>query len=331
METGWGALLMLAAVLLVAGCHQGPPAVKVRLAGAQIPVELVESWLRDAKSPAFFTEQVTPVYLSQHGFENLARGECDLACTDRTITPRELALFAERPGLTAHGAGGEASGQAADGGARASRPPSATADGQAAASRPPLAARRVAFYGYALYVHASNPLDSVFARHLRLIFQKRITDWQQLAGEQVPQCQGPINLYGPSKETRAGMVLSPIANIWFANPTWRVFDSDTEIVAQVAADPLGLGFAGIGHDDAGVRYLGLRMEERGPPAFPSLEEVETERYGLAKLIYVYYLEPPSPAVQAALDYLFSDAGRRAIEGTNLWAIPLERATVPLPP
>ncbi|MEW6197069.1 MAG: substrate-binding domain-containing protein [Planctomycetota bacterium] len=317
LRAGWGALLMLAAVVLVTGCHQGPPAVKVRLAGAQIPVELVESWLRDAKSPAFFTEQVTPVYLSQHGFENLARGECDLACTDRTITPRELALFAERPGLAAHGAREEASGQAADGGVRA--------------SRPPLAARRVAFYGYALYVHASNPLDSVFARHLRLIFQKRITDWQQLAGEQVPQCQGPINLYGPAKETRAGMVLSPIANIWFANPTWRVFDSDTEIVAQVAADPLGLGFAGIGHDDAGVRYLGLRMEERGPPAFPSLEEVETERYGLAKLIYVYYLEPPSPAVQAALDYLFSDAGRRVIEGTDLWAIPLERATVPLSP
>lgn len=290
---GWGAALLLAAMVLVTGCHQGPPAVKVRLAGAQIPVELVESWLRDAKSPAFFTEQVTPVYLSQHGFENLARGECDLACTDRTITPRELVLFAERTG--------------------------------------PLAARRVAFYGYALYVHPSNPLDSVFARHLRLIFQKRITDWQQLAGEQVPQCQGPINLYGPAKETRAGMVLSPIANIWFANPTWRVFNSDAEIVGQVAADPLGLGFAGIGHDDAGVRYLGLRMEERGPPAFPSLEEVETERYGLAKLIYVYYREPPSPAVQAALDYLFSDAGRAAIEGTDLWAIPLERATVPLPP
>jgi phosphate transport system substrate-binding protein len=261
--------------------------VEVRLAGAQIPVELVESWLHEANSPAFVTTQVTPVYLSQHGFENLARGECDLACTDRTITPRELEQFGDHP----------------------------------------VRGQRVAFYGYALYVHPSNPLDSVFARHIRLIFQKRIKDWSELGGDAIPQLEGPIRLYGPPKSTRAGMVLSPLANIWFAEPTWEVLDSDAEVAAKVAEDPLALGFASIGHDQQ-VRYLGLRMERRSAPSFPSLEEIESERYGLAKLIYVYYTEPPSPAVQAVLDFLFSDAGQAAIEGTDLWAVPPDRASVP---
>ncbi len=274
--------------LMLTACAPVEPGMRVHLAGAQIPVELVESWLADARSPRFVVEHVSPVFMSQHGFENLAAGQCDLACTDRPVSARELERFGDRQ----------------------------------------VVGRRVAFYGYALYVHASNPLDSIFARHLRLVFQRRIKDWSELAGAQIPQLAGPINLYGPPKSSRAGMVLAPIADIWFAEPTWQVLESDAAIVARVAEDPLGLGFASIGYDGEGVRYLGLRMERQSPPAFPSLEEIESERYGLAKVIYVYYVDPPSPVVRRVLDYLFSEPGRVAIEATNLWAIPADRSHVP---
>jgi phosphate transport system substrate-binding protein len=264
--------------------------LRLNLAGAQIPVEMVASWLGDSKEPVFVTEQIQPVFMSQHGFESLVAGRCDLACTDRPITARELEKFGDRP---VHG-------------------------------------QRVAFFGYALYVNASNPLDSIFSKHVRLVFQKRIRDWSELVGEQIPQLQGPISLYGPEKSTRAGMVLSPLARIWFADASRKVLGTDKAIVDAVADDPLGLGFASIGYDDERVRYLGLRMERQSPPAFPSLEEIESERYGLAKLIYVYYTEPASPAVQAALDYLFGDAGARAIESTDMWPVSPERSTVPAP-
>lgn len=273
----------------LAGCrtYESRPGGEIRLGGAQIPVELVQNWLRAAKSHGFATTQVAPVYLSQHGFENLARGECDLACADRIITPRELGDFAGRE----------------------------------------LRGCRVAFYGYALYVHPDNPLDAIFARHMKMVFEKRITDWHELAGDELPQCQGPIKLYGPQKGTRAGQVLAPLARIWFANATWTELETDADIIAAVAADPLALGFASIGYDE-GVRYLGLRMERRGRPAFPSLEEIESERYGLAKVIYLFYLAPPSPVVQAVLDYLWSAEGSAAIEATDVWPIQPERAALP---
>lgn len=287
-------LSLVAALLLTVvatGCAiSAPPSAKITLGGAQIPVELVQSWLQAAKPPRFFAEQVAPVYMSQHGFENLARGECDLACTDRPITIRELPQFGNKK----------------------------------------VNGRRVAFYGFALYVNRENPLDAIFSRHVRLVFQKRIKDWKELAGEQLPQWEGPIKLYGPVKSTRAGMVLSPLANIWFAEPTWEVLSSDAEIIEKVAGDPLALGFASIGHDGEGVRYLGLRLERRAEPSFPSLEEIESERYGLAKLIYIYYTEPANPAVQSVLDYLFSDEGRIAMEGTDVWAVAPERSVVPPP-
>ena len=211
MSVKRGFALVLAIGLLAAGtagCHvpERHGGGKVALGGAQIPVELVQSWLYAARSYGFAATQVPPVYLSQHGVENLARGECDLACTDRLITPRELEQFGDRE----------------------------------------VVGYRIAFYGYALYVHPDNPLDAVFAGHLKMIFRQRITDWHQLAGEQIPDWQGPIQLYGPPKGTRAGQTLAPLASIWFADATWTELESDAEIVAAVAADPYALGFASIG-------------------------------------------------------------------------------------
>lgn len=271
------------------GCHSPAPRPggAVRLGGAQIPVELVRSWLQDARSYSFSAQQVMPVYLSQHGFEKLARGECDIACTDRRVGKPELPQFEGRT----------------------------------------LQGYRVAFYGYALYVHPDNPVDSIFATHLKMVFRQRITDWHELAGEKIPDWQGPIQLYGPPKGTRGGQVLAPLARIWFAEATWTELDSDAEIVAAVAEDPYALGFASIGFDQA-ARYLGLRMERNSPPAFPSLEEIETERYGLAKVIYLYHVDPPSPSVQAVLDYLRGDEGHAAIEASDIWPVPVERTALP---
>jgi ABC-type phosphate transport system substrate-binding protein len=283
---------LLGAVLTLAGCGaRQPAAVQVSLAGAQIPVELTQSWLQAARPARFSVEQVPPVFLSQHGFENLAAGHCDIACTDRLLTANERRdLFGERS----------------------------------------IAGRRVAFYGYAFYVGAGNRLDAIFTRHVRLVMQRRIRDWSELAGDQIPDMQGPIRLIGPPKSTRAGMVLSPLARIWFAEPTWEVLETDAQVVAEVAQDPLAMGFASIGYDGEGVRYLGLRMDRAGPPAFPSIEEIESERYGLAKVVYLYYMEPPAGDVAQVLEYLLSLPGREAIEETKLWAVPAERAAVPVP-
>jgi len=283
----------LLAVLAVsaAGCSTTRlPGGPVSLGGAQTSVELVDSWLRDAKSYAFHPTQVMPVYLSQHGFQNLLKGECDIACTDRLITSREVEQFGDRQ----------------------------------------VQGYRVAFYGYALYVNRENPLDSILAKHAKLVFQQKIKDWKELAGEQIVNWEGPIELYGPPKSSRGGQILGPMAKIWFADATWTVVDSDREIVDRVAADPYALGFASIGYDNDQVRYLGLRMDRAGAPAFPSLEEIEAEKYGLARVIYIYYITPAKPAVQAVIDYLLSDEGRTAIEGTSLWAVPPERTPAPAP-
>lgn len=278
-------------LFLLAGCIQTAPALRITLAGAQIPVELVESWLHDARDAGdgatrFDVHKLGPVYLAQNGFENLQKSAADAAVTDRPIGKNERAAFGDRR----------------------------------------IQGWRVAFYGYALYVHPSNKLDSIFAGHLRYLLQKKANDWKELVGAGDPLA-GPIRLIGPEKSSRGGEILLRQANIWFDKPTWEAKRSDAEIIDAVAADPLALGFAGIGLD-RGVRYLGLRMDRNDPPSMPSLEEIESERYGLAKVIYVYHADPPTPAIAAMLDYLFSPAGTAAMRSTDVWPLARERGKMP---
>lgn len=276
--------MCIALLPIITGCTSpGPAPVPIRLAGAQIAVELVDSWLTASRAQPFQATQVHASF-SDRGFQSLLDGTCDLACTDRVIGKRELAEFGARK----------------------------------------VEGRRVAFYGYALYINPANPLDSIFAGHLKLIMRGQVTDWKQLAGEQIKGLEGPIHVYGPRKSTRGGDVLARQANIWFADPTWTVIETDQGVIEKVRQDPFALGFASVGYDQ-GVRCLGLREERYKSPAYPSLEEIESERYILAKVIYIYSVVPPSPAVEAVCDYLYSSAGREAIESTRLWPVDSARA------
>lgn len=195
------------------------------------------------------------------------------------------------------------------------RPP---ADAELRAFTRRIAGRRVGFYAYALYVHPSNPIDSAFARDIGPAFAGK-RGWKDLGGE-----DAPIRLFGPSKSSRGGLILCREARIFMAKAPWQVCERSDEVIAAVASDPTGLGFAEVGHD-RDARYLGIRMSRNGPPVFPSLEAIEHGDYPLAELVYVYYTEPARPAVMAALDYLFSDAGREALRATRVWPIPIERA------
>ncbi len=283
----------LAALLSAAGCQttERTPVYALTLAGAQISTDLVASWLDMSEQAEFVVTKRWPLRHAQDGFHALATGECDLACVDRRPGEKERTAFGDQP----------------------------------------IGGRRLGIRGLALYVHDQNRLDAIFAGHLRMILRGDVTTWEPLAGDQIPDLTGQIRLYARGKDTLAGMQLAQMAGIFMATPPWTVCESDAEVVARVWEDPAALGFAAIGYDGDGVRYLGLRMERAGDAAFPSLEEIEAERYGLAQVIQVYFAQPPSAAVEAALEYLRSDVARARMAATEVFAIPVERSAFTVTP
>ncbi|MCA9245129.1 MAG: substrate-binding domain-containing protein [Phycisphaerales bacterium] len=273
-------LVVLATISLAGGCAPGREIHAVRLSGGHMPTELVQGWLEHCSDPVFRLSRVGSITFSIDGFERLAKGECDLACVDRPISPRELEAFAEVP-----------------------------------------IGRRVGFYGFALYVNPSNPVDSLFAKHLKMILRGEIKDWSEIGGE-----AGPIRLIGPQRATRGGRLLLGQAGIFFDKEPWEAIDSDAGIVDAVAADPQALGFAAVGYVGP-ARYLGLRLERAGEAVLPSLEAIEKDRYPLAKVIYVYHRADADAGPREAVRYLFSPRGQVALENAGIAPIPFERSAV----
>ncbi len=263
---------------LAGGCAPGREIHAIRLSGGQIPTDLVDTWLGQCKDPVFRLSRVGPSAFSIDGFERLAAGECDLACVDRPLTPRELADFPTTP-----------------------------------------IGRRVGYYGFALYVHPSNPVDSLFAKHLKMILRGQISDWSEIGGD-----AGPIRMLGPQRATRGGRLLLGQAGIFFDKEPWQALQPDTAIVDAVAGDPLALGFAAVGYDGS-ARYLGLRLEREGEAVLPSLEAIEADRYPFAKVIYVYHRADAGANVEEAVRFLFSPAGRAALDRAGISPIPFERS------
>ena len=166
---------------------------------------------------------------------------------------------------------------------------------------------RVAAHAFALYVHPRNPIRSLTASQVRQIYRREVTQWSSLGwGE-----GGSINLYGPPRRSAGGELLTGIANLFLAESAWKSFDQPQAVVAAVANDPDGLGFAPLG-TDGGVRSLALASYEYDPPVEATYESVMANKYLLGKLVYVWSSNPPPEAVEVLMDWLFSEAGAAQI-------------------
>ncbi|HUW81698.1 MAG TPA: substrate-binding domain-containing protein [Phycisphaerae bacterium] len=166
---------------------------------------------------------------------------------------------------------------------------------------------RVAVRAFALYVHPSNPIRSLTANQVKQIYRREATQWSSLGWAD----GGSINLYGPPRRSAGGELLMGIAKSFIGRPPWESFDQPQAVLAAVADDPDGLGFAPLGLDGA-VRTLALASYKDDPPVEATDESVMANKYLLGKLVYVWSANPPAEPVKVFMDWLFSEAGAAEI-------------------
>lgn len=125
------------------------PDQELRLAGAQIPVELVESWAQRCRSIPFRVERVGKIRFSHDGFRALVKGQANVACTSSTI-----AWYDAKDYIEAHG-------------------------------HLPVG-WRVAWDAYAVYVHPDNPVRHMEVKQFRDILRSKIKNWAAVDGPSGP-------------------------------------------------------------------------------------------------------------------------------------------------
>jgi phosphate transport system substrate-binding protein len=165
----------------------------------------------------------------------------------------------------------------------------------------------LALDGLAIIVHPDSPLTELRKDQVRALFTGAVRDWSQLA----PGMRGAIRLHARDDcsgtfDTFKSLVLEGAA---LAREASR-YESTEQLAAEVAADPLAIGFVGL----AGVRGVrALAISDGGSALPPSVEDVAVEDYPLSRRLYLYLPEDAPPLAQAFAEFALSASGQQEVE------------------
>ncbi|HEY0160017.1 MAG TPA: phosphate ABC transporter substrate-binding protein [Thermoanaerobaculia bacterium] len=140
----------------------------------------------------------------------------------------------------------------------------------------------VALDGLAVFVHASNPLQSLTVAQIRDIFQGNVTNWSQLVGP-----SAPVVLYG--RESSSGTYdyfREHVLEKGDFAPAVQTLQGTAAIINAVGRDRNGIGYGGIAYAKD-VRPLAIASEGAQPVA-PSEATVADGTYPLSRKLFFYH-------------------------------------------
>ncbi|SMC22595.1 phosphate ABC transporter substrate-binding protein, PhoT family [Desulfacinum hydrothermale DSM 13146] len=171
---------------------------------------------------------------------------------------------------------------------------------------------RWAVDGVAAVVHPENPVRSLTSRQVQDIFAGRVTNWKEVGG---PDRAIHVFTRDEASGTRHVFWKKALGKGAIRKDA-DVVPSNGAMKTAVATDPAAIGYISVGYVDETVQALALDGVE------PSLENVRSGRYPVARGLYSNTKGQPSALAQAFLDLLFAPEGRRIIASKGY--IPADR-------
>jgi phosphate transport system substrate-binding protein len=159
-------------------------------------------------------------------------------------------------------------------------------------------------YSVAVIVNAGNPAVNLTPAQVRDIFTGAVTNWNAVGGP-----DAPIHLFArdPMSGTYLGFRELAMENRPYAG-TPNLFTNYAAIVAAVAQDPNGIGYASIELEkSAGIKPVSIGGIQ------PSAENVNSGKYPYARTLHLYTRKGNESA--AALDFIQfvqSQAGQKIL-------------------
>jgi len=164
----------------------------------------------------------------------------------------------------------------------------------------------VCYDGIAIIVNAANPLTTLTKRQVEQVFTGDVREWQGIGDR---AASGPISIY--TRNTASGTYADFKAlamNKRDYAPTSQKLAGNEQIVAEVAANPSGIGYVGLAYINApGVKVVAIEGE------LPSKESVLANRYPYARPNFFYTNGEPQGEAARFIDYVLSEAGQQVVE------------------
>lgn len=180
----------------------------------------------------------------------------------------------------------------------------------------------VGYDALAVFVHASNPLESLSLEQLRGIYGEggALERWSQL-GIEVPGCPSDrivvINRQNNSG-TYAYFKEAVLQEDEFRLGTLDMHGSK-DVSDLVAGTPCAIGYSGLAYTTDQVRVPCIQSDTHGCVP-PTVETAVDKTYPIARPLFMYSDGPPSGVLKTYLDWLLSDTGQCIIKAKGYAAV-----------
>lgn len=174
---------------------------------------------------------------------------------------------------------------------------------------------KVALDGLTVYLHKSNPVESLTVAQIKDIYQGKVLSWKELGG-----ADRPIILYG--RENNSGTYEyfkeHVLAKEDFA-ANLQSLPGTAGVVNAVTRDEGGIGFGGAAYG-AGIKFCKVKADDASPGYLPTEENVISGVYPISRHLFVYLKSQPEGKTKEYLDWILSPEGQGIVAQAGYFAV-----------
>ena len=166
----------------------------------------------------------------------------------------------------------------------------------------------IAYDALAVVVHPSNPVKQLTRQQLEDIFRGKITNWQQVGGD-----DRKIVVY--SRETSSGTYEffkeSVLKNKNYMSSSLSM-PATGAIIQSVSQTRGAIGYVGLAYVSPRIKTLAVSYDGQHYAA-PTLENTINKTYPIVRPLYYYYNRKNASVIAPLLDFILSAAGQKIIK------------------
>lgn len=181
----------------------------------------------------------------------------------------------------------------------------------------------VAIDALAIITNLENPVDSLTIEQLSDIYTGRVTNWQEVGGNDAPiillsrETNSGTHVYFLEEVVRRG----ESDNTDIFAPQTLLMPSSVGIVSEVRRNPNAIGYDGLGYvDPAHEKVIAIAAEEGGEYIEPTVETASAGLYPLARNLYMYTAGEPEGVLADYLKWILGVQGQGIV--AQLGFVPL---------
>lgn len=174
----------------------------------------------------------------------------------------------------------------------------------------------VGYDAVSVYVHKDNPIDEISLENLSGIYGENgtIEKWSQL-GVDIKAAGGSDEIVRVSRQNSSGTYFY-FREVVLGNQDYKMGSKDmsgSKDVVELVGSTIGaIGYSGMGYKTDDVKFLKIRKAGAEEACIPSIENVASGKYPLARPLLMYTLGEPEGDVKAYLEWILSDAGQEIV-------------------